>query len=80
MVCGGGGGVNQQVQYEQQKDLAQTTAELEVAKQKEADLEQQIKALESEQERLLTIGRQRVNFLPRAEANLLMLLRTTVNV
>mmetsp|Transcript_42751 Transcript_42751/g.50022 ORF Transcript_42751/g.50022 Transcript_42751/m.50022 type:complete len:216 (-) Transcript_42751:162-809(-) len=42
-----GGGVNQQVQYEQQKDLAQTTAELEVAKQKEADLEQRIKALES---------------------------------
>mmetsp|Transcript_42752 Transcript_42752/g.50023 ORF Transcript_42752/g.50023 Transcript_42752/m.50023 type:complete len:222 (-) Transcript_42752:193-858(-) len=47
MGRGGGGGVNQQVQYEQQKDLAQTTAELEITKQKEADLEQRIKALES---------------------------------
>jgi len=45
-MSGGGGRVDQRALYEQEKDLAQSKADLEVAKQKEADLEVRIKALE----------------------------------
>jgi len=44
----GGNQVNQQREYEEQKDLAQNKAELEMSKQREAQLEDRIKAIEGQ--------------------------------